>query len=261
MTYGYPMRPGGLSLQTLVLASMASLVAALVTSVVWSGGTLVTAAVTPVIVSLATEVLRGPVAAISRVPASIRRYFGASSSAATPEVGPDEEEKPDSSSGAVPEESAPGQRSSLQGQNLRRGLVTGLLGFAIAAIALTVPELVAGESVGAENERTTLFGGSPECPAAGPRPRELILNLSRAGGRPGTTVEVSGGGADPQEIVAIKLEALDVYTFGHLRADDQGCFSGQLKIPEGLPGGYKWTVFAQGDTSQRKTSTSFNIQG
>lgn len=40
---------------------------------------------------------------------------------------------------------------------VRIAVITGLLGFAIAAVLLTVPELVAGESVGGGEGRTTLF--------------------------------------------------------------------------------------------------------
>ena len=42
--------------------------------------------------------------------------------------------------------------------HLRLAVVTGLLAFLIAAVALTVPELLFGRAVGSE-ERTTFFGG------------------------------------------------------------------------------------------------------
>jgi hypothetical protein len=36
---------------------------------------------------------------------------------------------------------------------------TGVLGFAIAAVALTVPELITGQPIGKGNGGTTIFGG------------------------------------------------------------------------------------------------------
>ena len=55
-----------LSIRTLVIASIASATAALVTSQFWAGGTPFAAAVTPVIVTLVSELLHRPTQAIAR---------------------------------------------------------------------------------------------------------------------------------------------------------------------------------------------------
>ena len=61
--YGFAGEPGwsGISFQTLAIASLSSLAAALVVHKVWGGGAIVGAAVTPVIVGIVGEALRHPV--------------------------------------------------------------------------------------------------------------------------------------------------------------------------------------------------------
>lgn len=57
---------GGLSVGTLVIASVASLTAAVVTSYFWARGTPIAAAVTPVIVTLVSELLNRPATVIAQ---------------------------------------------------------------------------------------------------------------------------------------------------------------------------------------------------
>jgi hypothetical protein len=57
----------GLSVTTLMIASLSSLAAALVVSRLWGGGTLLGAAMTPVIVALVSEGLNRPAKAIGTV--------------------------------------------------------------------------------------------------------------------------------------------------------------------------------------------------
>jgi opacity protein-like surface antigen len=42
---------------------------------------------------------------------------------------------------------------------IRAAIATGLLAFAIAAAVLTVPELIAGQSIGKSDRKSTYFGG------------------------------------------------------------------------------------------------------
>lgn len=59
-------RPGGgIALQTLMIASVASAVASFAASRIWGAGTLISAAATPVIVALAAEFLRRPVQTVA----------------------------------------------------------------------------------------------------------------------------------------------------------------------------------------------------
>ena len=61
----------GLSVSTLMIASLSSLAAAVVVSRLWGGGTLIGAAMTPVIVALVSEGLNRPAKAIGTVPKAI----------------------------------------------------------------------------------------------------------------------------------------------------------------------------------------------
>ena len=53
----------------------------------------------------------------------------------------------------------PGASRSYRGPSWRAAVVTGLLGFVIAAVIITVPEFVAGKSAAGGDRGTTLFGG------------------------------------------------------------------------------------------------------
>jgi hypothetical protein len=173
---------GDLDLATLVIAALASVIAALVTSRLWANGTLFSTAITPVIVALVKEYAQRPVRAIgsaakaplvavkevgplgtqvrerATVPAEADRR-GRVIVADRPD--PDEYERLDT---VVP----PGEEATTdapyhvyrQRSRGRRwwvvGLVTGLVAFIVAAAIITVPELVGGGSVSGGG-RTTLF--------------------------------------------------------------------------------------------------------
>jgi hypothetical protein len=160
-----------LSPQTLIVASLASLTAAIVTSTFWQRGTPITAAITPVIVALASELYSRPAKRITEL----------SSRAGTVRTSRFSEQRERVSTGAPrdfeshrpeplrpPDESEPGpvrvyrteQRSSpIRRVHIRVALVTAAIAFAIAAATLTLPELVFGGSV-ASHGKTTLFGGA-----------------------------------------------------------------------------------------------------
>jgi hypothetical protein len=164
-----------LSIRTLVIASFASLTAALVTSRIWTAGTPITAAVTPVIVALVSEMLHRPAE-------KVVRRFTTDSTAVEPEPEPGgaphppEPQVPRTREPAQPwRESVPGATPTGTGTGpvrvygrptgrrrriaLGAVVVTGLLAFAIAAAALTIPELIAGQSIGKSGSKSTLFGG------------------------------------------------------------------------------------------------------
>lgn len=128
---------GGLSIQTLAIASLASAAAAIVVHEVWRGGAILGAAITPVIVAIVSESLRKPV---DRVAA--RRE--ARRQAVDDRFGIWEEERP---------------RRRLNARHLKIALVTGALAFIIGAFALTATELVFGGNVGSGGRDTTIVGG------------------------------------------------------------------------------------------------------
>jgi hypothetical protein len=181
------------NLRTLVAASAGSATAALLTSQLWIAGTWIAAAVTPVMVALVSELLNRPAERIARSFTSDRQALPAAGGAAPP-APPEADhltdrapEEPAAGAGRVrppvpdPASEAPvrvyrsgseAPRGTLPGEGRRRpatrrrkiayGAVFGTAGlaFLIAVVALTLPELVAGGSVGKNDGRTTFFGGA-----------------------------------------------------------------------------------------------------
>jgi hypothetical protein len=141
----------GISFQTLAIASLSSLAAALVVHKVWGGGAIVGAAITPVIVGIVGEALRRPVDKLSAPREGGRRLPADRAH----DVPPASRQRGDDPFGLWEQE----RRRSSRGRTwLVLGLVTGVIGFAIAAFFLTGSELVFGGSV-AGGKRTTIFGG------------------------------------------------------------------------------------------------------
>jgi hypothetical protein len=160
---------GGLSLQTLVIASAASLTAAMVVSRLFPPGTIYASAVTPVIVAAVSEALHRPAARVTALREQ-RRTMVLSPGQDEPhplEGAPAfargdaaEEELTTNGTGAAPAVSMyrsapPGWRSRI---HPRLVIATGLAAFAIAVAVLTLPELIFGGAV-ATTHRTTFFGG------------------------------------------------------------------------------------------------------
>lgn len=162
---GSPPPREGLDIATLFISAMASAAAAYVTSKIWAPGTLFSAAMTPVIVALVKEGLRKPTEVITNVvpnvvptPSKWTRA-GVDDPGLVPEVEPREPAPP--APIVVPTgQTSPVRVYSTRARKLRWRLavITGLLGFAIAVLAFTVPELIAGQSLGGSH-KTTIFGG------------------------------------------------------------------------------------------------------
>lgn len=181
-----------LNVRTLTIASAASASAALVTSQLWIAGTWIAAALTPVLVALIAELLTRPTERISRALTSDRPAgFPVDEDAAparvarrSPERDPDaprprsrrpmpREAAPlDRGPRATPGNAAPvrvyrsGAGTPSRGRSRRKiayGMVAATAGaaFVIAALLITVPELIAGQSIGQAERGTTLLGGTP----------------------------------------------------------------------------------------------------
>jgi hypothetical protein len=154
-------RRGGISLQTLGVASAASAVASFTASHLWGPGTVASAALTPVVVALVSEFLRRPVHHVSAtaqrvVPIAPRP---AGSRPAAPEPQP-AEWSPVNYGDEVPR---PAWRP-----RWRLVLLTGLLAFAIVVGFYTVPDLLVGHSITGSGGATTFFssgGAAPTTPA------------------------------------------------------------------------------------------------
>ena len=142
-----------LSLRTLAIASLASATAAIVVSQFWAGGTPIAAAVTPVLVALVSEMLHRPTEAIARRITSER-------TAILPAVKDDEvppEEPRRETETEAPVRVYGRGRPPRARRKIAVGVVatTAVLAFAIAAAALTVPELITGHSITGSDRKTT----------------------------------------------------------------------------------------------------------
>jgi hypothetical protein len=152
-----------LQVRTLVIASAASLAAALITSRFWIRGTPIAAALTPVIVTIVSEMLNRPTEAIAKRVTTDRTAILPEATGA----GPPAEQRDEPARPARDLEGEPVPTRIYRAEP-RRGwgrvhpkvvVVTAVLAFVIAATALTVPELIAGESIGKGDRKTSLFGG------------------------------------------------------------------------------------------------------
>jgi len=127
---------------TLTIAALSAVVAAVVVGRIWPGGTLWATAMTPVIVSLVKESLERPAQKIT-VAAPLPRFSGHGDPIAEDAA----------------EEPAAYKTYGIQRKHWKIAAITGLVAFVIAALVLTVPELVAGRSVTHSNRGTSLWGG------------------------------------------------------------------------------------------------------
>jgi hypothetical protein len=143
-----------IDLRTLVIASLASAAAAVVTSRFWIRGTPIAAALTPVIVALVSELLHRPTEKIAQRLTTETDALPEAAGADPPP--PSEELAPR----PAPDPEFRVYRSAARKRRIawKAALATGLLAFAIAAAALTLPELVAGGAIGGDR-KTTLLGG------------------------------------------------------------------------------------------------------
>jgi hypothetical protein len=144
-----------LNIRTLAIASLASATAAIVTSQFWAGGTPIAAAVTPVLVALVSEMLHRPTEAIARRITSERTAILDSP---PKEERPGKEPRRESTTEPPVRVYSTQRRAVGPRRKIALGVVatTALLAFAIAAVALTVPELITGRSLVKNDRNTTL---------------------------------------------------------------------------------------------------------
>lgn len=157
---------GGLELRTLGIASLASLAAALIVSRFWINGTPIAAAVTPVIVAVVSELLNRPTEAIARRVTSERTALMPQATGAGSPAEHGEPERPTRVARDLEGGQPPVRVYRPEGRR-RWGRIhpkivalTAALAFLIAAAAFTLPELIAGQSLGKGDRRTTFWGGS-----------------------------------------------------------------------------------------------------
>jgi hypothetical protein len=154
-----PKREGGVDLSTLIITAIASAVAAYTCSKIWEPGTLASAAMTPVLVALAKEALRRPTEVVTTaVPVVVpglrhRRADAGPDDPTQVVVPPGVGELPEPAIVAMQPQPVTTYHKAGRRLHWRVAVITGLLGFAVCAVAFTVPELLN------KGSGTTLFGG------------------------------------------------------------------------------------------------------
>ncbi|MEJ7797859.1 MAG: hypothetical protein WKF42_05100 [Solirubrobacteraceae bacterium] len=159
-----PRPRAGVDMQTLWITAAASAAAAYACSQIWTPGTLAAAAFTPVLVAILKEALAKSTEVVVRA-VPVRGVVRS----ARPE-GPQQSDPRERATVIAADDDDAASRVSQAGEiqyhgssGRRRGwrvaIVTGLLGFLVAAVVFTVPELVAGGSAAGNGRGTTIFGG------------------------------------------------------------------------------------------------------
>lgn len=151
---------GGLSIATLVIASVSSVTAAYFIHRVWQGGAILGAAFTPVIVAIVSESLKRPTQRLTAIREE-RRQRGSVARRTPDEVPaapPPELERPDPF--GIWEAEQPRRFHWVHGRALKIAVATGLLGFVIAAFVVTSADLVFGDGSG--GDRFTIVPGKQE---------------------------------------------------------------------------------------------------
>jgi hypothetical protein len=155
----------GIDLTTLLITAAASAAAAYACSKLWAPGTLASAAFTPVLVAIIKEVLARPAKVVTQAVPPIRgvvRSAPGPSGTQVHEYPPAVEPAPEPPAlERVPQQGEITYHDGgLRRRRWRLAIVTGLLGFLVAAVVFTVPELVSGA------RSTTYFGGGSSQKAA-----------------------------------------------------------------------------------------------
>ena len=150
--------PSHISLQTLIIASIASAAASFAASRIWGSGTLVSAAATPVVVALVSEFLRRPVQTVAKTAQKVPTVQTLPLHRRTVPAPGDSTTTSKDDSGTTP------HAETGAWHRWRLAVVTGVLAFAIVVAVFTVPDLLAGHSITGNGQPTTFFGAAPRSP-------------------------------------------------------------------------------------------------
>jgi hypothetical protein len=161
-----PEKPSGISVQTLLISSLAAVAAAVIVPMFWERGSLLATAVTPVIVALVSEALNRPAKVIKTTTSqrvARRSATGAAVRAEQPTGVGARGEGPERVTKWGDEDDPFGLRAAEPKKRQfpwKLGIATGLLAAVIGAAAVTASELaIFGHSVGHSNRTTSVFGG------------------------------------------------------------------------------------------------------
>jgi hypothetical protein len=167
-------KSGGLSLQTLLISSLAAVAAAIVVPTFWERGSLIATAITPIIVAVVSEILNRPAKVITQVTPKVTRRSatgaalrskqpsGVGARGDGPEQLPPRRDDPF----GLYEPERPRRRYPL-----RIAVITGLLAAVIGAGVVTASELTLfGHQIGNSQRSTGLLGGKSRKSDATPTP-------------------------------------------------------------------------------------------
>lgn len=175
-----------LDIRTLAIASVASATAAALTSQFWIKGTPIAAAVTPVVIALISEMLHRPTERLTQRLAADSGPLPEAGGA----TGPPPQE--DAAAEAAPRQEPAAERAYRRPRGRRfalgAALVTGALAFSTAALALSVPELITGQSLFNSDRRTTL-GGAKLAPQQDSAPADSERTAPEDDGRTDRSTE------------------------------------------------------------------------
>src|SRR4029450_4817011 len=153
---------GGLDLGPLLIAAISAVVAATLVSRIWQAGTVMATAMTPGIVALVKEGRARPAKRVSPIAPRAGSAPVARATRAVAEPPPEAYAPPPPVVG--PDDGLSEMRVYRRERSTRKrwklAVVTGLLACVIAVAAMTLPELVAGRSVGSRSPSTHIFGGT-----------------------------------------------------------------------------------------------------
>ncbi|MFP5362609.1 MAG: hypothetical protein ACLGI5_07750 [Thermoleophilia bacterium] len=145
-----------------MITAAASATAAYVCSKIWAPGTLGAAATTPVLIALLKEAYAKPADVVTRVVPvrGVVRSTAPGGDEPYDPVRPEPVQPAASVAGRVPQPGeVQGRSRGRAGHAWKMAVVTGLLGFLIAAVIITVPEFITGSSAAGGDRQTTFFGG------------------------------------------------------------------------------------------------------
>jgi hypothetical protein len=154
------------NIRTLLIASAASATAAAVTSQLWIRGTWIAAAITPLMVALVSELLNRPAEQLARWTAERPGLPGDAERPPAEPPAPPPRTAPPPAAGEAPvriyRTQPASRRPSRRKLAIGTILATAGLAFVIAVVTITAGELIAGDSIGKGDRRTTFGGGKTE---------------------------------------------------------------------------------------------------
>jgi hypothetical protein len=174
-------KSSGLSLQTLLISSIAAVIAAVVVPTFWARGSLIATAATPIVVAIVSELLNRPAKAITAAAPKVARRSATGAALRSPQptgVGARGEGPERVAHAAPPWSGDPADPFGLHADvaprrrlPVRLGIVTGLIAAVVGAGVVTASELaVFGHSIGHSSRETSLFGGKAKKAKATPTP-------------------------------------------------------------------------------------------